>query len=68
MLIWRISLWAALSSLSTTVTAYTPASTIETDALAVLGLLKLGLYEAQNEVGKEGSTCNLGNVALRKEW
>jgi hypothetical protein len=68
MLLSRTSVWAALSALSTTAIAYTPASTIETDALAVLGLVKLGLYQAQNDGGGEASTCNLGNVALRKEW
>ena len=66
MLLSRIALCAALSALTPTVVAYTPASTIETDALAVLGLVKLGLYQAQK--GGSGSSCNLGNLALRKEW
>ena len=64
----RISICATLSALTTTVSSYTPASTAQTDALAVLGLANLGLYESQNGAGENGSSCNLGNVATRKEW
>jgi hypothetical protein len=68
MLLSRAVLWGTLSTLATTVFGYTPASTIETDALAIIGLVKLGLYEAENGAWGNGSTCNLANVALRKEW
>jgi hypothetical protein len=68
MLLSRAVLWGTLSTLAMTVFGYTPASTIETDALAITGLVKLGLYEAENGARGNGSTCNLANVALRKEW
>jgi hypothetical protein len=68
MLLSRAVLWGTLSTLATTVFGYTPASTIETDTLAIIGLVKLGLYEAGNGAGGKGSTCNLTSVALRKEW
>ena len=47
----RIWLWAALSILTSTVAPHTPASTIETDALATLGFVKLGLYDAATGKG-----------------
>jgi hypothetical protein len=68
MLLSRAVLWGTLSTLATTVFGYTPASTIETDILAIIGLMKLGLYEAENGAGGKGSTCNPTSVALRKEW
>jgi hypothetical protein len=43
-----------------------PLSSVQTDALAVLGASKLTLYLAQN--GYPSKTCTSKNVATRKEW
>jgi len=66
MLVSAFSLWASLLATVTSVAAYTPASTIETDLLAALGLLKLAAYQVES--GGPKSSCNLGNAAVRQEW
>lgn len=40
---------------------------LETDALAAEGVFNLGLYVALNGY-PNGKSCNLGNVAIRREW
>ncbi|KAL6704696.1 hypothetical protein ACN47E_007978 [Coniothyrium glycines] len=40
---------------------------LESDALAAQGLVKLGLYTAKNGF-PNAQKCNLGNVAVRREW
>lgn len=44
--------------------AWTPASTINTDRLAAIGLGKLAVYEATHGNGH----CTLANAAIRREW
>jgi len=52
--------------LITSVAAYTPAPTYETDLLAAIGFVKAAAYQIQN--GGSGSSCSLENVAVRQEW
>jgi tyrosinase len=60
------ALWVPL--LAYAVTAFTPASTANTDVLAANGLLNLAVYELEQALqGKQGS-CTLSNVAVRREW
>ncbi len=59
--------WAPLLAASVAV-AFTPASTTSTDLLAAKGLLNLAINEVELALeGKQGS-CNLANVAVRREW
>lgn len=56
------------SLLASTVIAFTPASTTATDVLAAKGLLNLAVYEVEQALAGNQGTCNLANVAIRKEW
>jgi len=58
-------LWASVLPFITSVTAYTPAPTFETDLLAGVGLFNLAASQFQN--GNSGS-CQWDNVAVRQEW
>lgn len=49
-------------------TAYKPADTSATDLLAAKGLLNLAGYEIQQAFEGKSGSCNLGNVAVRREW
>ncbi|TVY16990.1 Tyrosinase-like protein orsC [Lachnellula arida] len=56
--------WAPLFVLST-VAAYTPASTANTDQLAADGLSNLATWAAD---GNLNGSCTLENAAVRREW
>lgn len=56
------------SLLASAATAFTPASTTATDALAANGLLNLAIYEIEQALAGNQGTCTLSNVAIRKEW
>jgi len=66
MFLSSVALWTSLLSTITSVAAYTPASTLETDLLAAVGLFNLAAY--QIEQGGTQSSCSLTNVAIRQEW
>ncbi|KAK5661052.1 hypothetical protein OQA88_12431 [Cercophora sp. LCS_1] len=51
----------------TAATGYTPASTVKTDVLAAAALVRLTEY-AITTPGGSSSTCNIHNVAKRREW
>jgi tyrosinase len=59
-------LWAPL--LASAATAYTPASTTQTDLLAANGFLNLGINQLQLALSGKLATCTLANVAVRREW
>lgn len=62
----QIALWAPL--LTSAATAYTPASTTQTDLLAAKGLLNIGVSQIQLAVKGQLGSCTLANVAVRREW
>lgn len=60
--------WAA--AITATV-AYTPASTTGTDLIAANTIFNLAIREvkkAWTSGYKRANTCDLGSVAIRKEW
>lgn len=61
-----LSVWAPV--LASAASAFTPASTIQTDILAATGLFNLAVYEFEQSLKGKSSTCSLSNVSVRKEW
>jgi tyrosinase len=59
--------WAPLLAASAA-SAYTPASTAQTDLLAGKGLLNLAISEVEAAFSGQKSECTLQNVAVRREW
>lgn len=61
-------LWAAAVTSAAYVSAYTPASTLLTDALAAKGLVNLAAYELKETLSGTTLDCSLENAVIRKEW
>ena len=64
---------ATLIAFASSVAAYVPASTSQTDALAALGLAKLAATVGHNSScvpspQQQQPACNWHNVAKRQEW
>ena len=65
---WSFTLATAAVVLAAVASAYTPASTSQTDALAAKGLLNLAVYHEQEAMSGVQNSCSLQNVAVRREW
>jgi tyrosinase len=61
------AVWAPLLAASAA-SAYSPASTGQTDLLAGKGLLNLAISEVEAAFSDQKSKCTLQNVAVRREW
>ena len=67
MLFSSVSRWAStVAVLVSTATAYTPASTAQTDQLAAQGLVNLYNWETQHY--SRGQSCQISSGYVRQEW
>ena len=67
MLLTGVSRWASSAALLVcAVTAYTPASTAQTDQLAAQGLVNLYNWETAHYT--RGQKCQISNGYVRQEW